>query len=81
MKALVAQNLSGPEGLAYTDVDELWSTLLLGVGPAGAHLVALPREQREALRTAYLDRLGHPEGPFTLGSVARAAVGTVPHPS
>ncbi|GGK67990.1 class I SAM-dependent methyltransferase [Ornithinimicrobium pekingense] len=63
----------------YTDVQELWSTLLLGVGPAGTHLVALPPEQREALRTAYLDRLGHPTGPFTLGSVARAAVGTVPH--
>lgn len=63
----------------YTDFEELWSTLLLGVGPAGAHLVALPGEQRETLRTAYLDRLGRPEGSFTLVSVARAAVGTVPN--
>lgn len=62
----------------YTDFDELWSTLLLGVGPSGAHLVALSHEQQETLRTAYLDRLGHPDGPFTLGSVARAVVGTVP---
>jgi ubiquinone/menaquinone biosynthesis C-methylase UbiE len=62
----------------YADFEELWSTLLLGVGPAGAHLVALPAEQREALCTAYRDRLGRPQGSFTLGSVARAAVGTVP---
>lgn len=62
----------------YDDFEELWSTLLFGVGPAGVHLVELPDEQRELLRTAYLDRLGRPEGPFTLGSVARAAVGTVP---
>lgn len=59
----------------YQDVDELWSTLLLGVGRAGTYLVAQPRELQERLRTAYLGRLGHPGGPVTLRAVARAAVG------
>ncbi|AXH95745.1 class I SAM-dependent methyltransferase [Ornithinimicrobium avium] len=62
----------------YEDVDELWSSLRLGVGPAGAYLAALPGEQQEALRTAYLERLGPREGSFTLGALARAAVATVP---
>ena len=37
MKALVAQSLSGPEGLAYTDVDEPTSdgTVVVDVGAAG----------------------------------------------
>jgi SAM-dependent methyltransferase len=63
---------------AYEDFDELWSSLLLGIGPAGAHLVGQTAEKREELRAAYLERLGHPQGAFTLGSVARAVVGTVP---
>lgn len=62
---------------SYMGFDELWSSLLLGIGPAGAHLVGQSPEKREAMRTAYLERLGHPQGAFTLGSVARAAVGTV----
>lgn len=61
--------------VSYVDFDELWSTLLLGVGPAGAYLVAQPREKRERLRTAYLGRLGRPDGQVTLPAVARAAVG------
>lgn len=62
----------------YTGFDELWETLLLGVGPAGAHLVLLPDDDREHLRAAYLKRLGSPAGPFRLRAVARAVVGTVP---
>jgi ubiquinone/menaquinone biosynthesis C-methylase UbiE len=62
----------------YRGFEELWSTLLLGIGPAGTHLLSLPADKQEALRTAYLERLGSPRGPFTLGSVARAVVGTVP---
>lgn len=65
----------------YDHFEELWSTLLLGVGPAGSHLVALPEEQQDRLRMAYLERLGTPEGSFTLGSVARVAVGTVAEPA
>jgi SAM-dependent methyltransferase len=61
----------------YAGFEELWSTLLLGVGPAGSYTVALPEPRRDALRTAYLERLDHPPGPFHLRAVARAAVGTV----
>lgn len=64
-------------GTRYTGFDELWSTLLLGVGPAGSYVVGLPEERREVLRTAYLERLGAPRGAFDLGAVARVAVGTV----
>lgn len=62
----------------YVDLDELWSTFLLGIGPAGAYTVGLPEARRSTLRTAYLERLGSPTGSFTLQAVARAAVGTVP---
>ncbi|MDO5740057.1 MAG: methyltransferase domain-containing protein [Ornithinimicrobium sp.] len=62
----------------YTDFEELWTSLLLGIGPAGAHLVALPPQEQERLRAAYLHLLGSPAGGFALTAVARAAVGTVP---
>lgn len=59
----------------YRDFDELWSTLLLGIGPAGGYLVTRPGEQQDRLRTAYRERLRAPDGPFALAAVARAAVG------
>lgn len=62
----------------YSSFDELWSTLLLGVGPAGSHLVSLPVREQERFATAYRQRLGSPTGPFTLTAVARAASGAVP---
>lgn len=62
----------------YADFDELWTSFLQGVGPAGAHLARLPEPERERLRRAFLERLGSPTGAFTLRAVARAAVGTVP---
>lgn len=62
----------------YASFDELWSTLLLGVGPAGAHLVSLPGEEQDRFRAAYLRRLGSPEGRFTLKAVARAACANRP---
>ena len=61
----------------YTGFDELWSTLLLGVGPAGFYTVGLPEPERQSLRTAYFERLGRPQGPFQLTAVARAAVATL----
>ncbi|MFK5645235.1 class I SAM-dependent methyltransferase [Ornithinimicrobium sp. LYQ121] len=64
-------------GSRYDSFDELWSTLTLGTGPAGAHLATLSRDAQRALRTAYLAQVGSPSGAFTLGAVARAAVGTV----
>lgn len=61
----------------YTGFEELWATLLLGVGPAGAYTVGLGEPRQAELRTAYRARLGRPPGPFALTAVARAAVGTV----
>lgn len=62
----------------YAGFDDLWSTLTLAIGPAGVHLASLPEERQQALRAAYRERLGSPEGPFRLAAVARAAVGKVP---
>lgn len=62
----------------YTDFEELWASLLLGIGPAGSHLVSLPPEAQSRLRIAYRERLGATAGPISLTAVARAAVGTVP---
>ena len=63
---------------SYADFDELWSTFLGGVGPAGSYLVAQPDDLRVELRVALLARLGSPAGGFPLEAVARSAVGTVP---
>lgn len=60
---------------SYRDVDELWSGLLEGVGPAGAFLVSLGAEEQTAVREELVARLGVPTGPFELGAVARAARG------
>ncbi|MGA4507943.1 class I SAM-dependent methyltransferase [Propionibacteriaceae bacterium G1746] len=62
----------------YSSFDELWGTFLAGVGPAGAHTRALGDDDRSALRAALFDRLGRPEGGFTLTAAARAARGRVP---
>jgi SAM-dependent methyltransferase len=62
----------------YESFDELWETLLLGVGPAGSYLVSLPGEEQERFRGAYRARLGSPTGRFTLQAVARAATGSRP---
>jgi SAM-dependent methyltransferase len=61
---------------SYTGFDELWSTMLLGVGPAGSYAVGLSEPGQQALRTAYFQRLGAPRGPLRLTAVARTAVGT-----
>lgn len=63
---------------SYADVEELWSSFMLAIGPAGLHLASLSPHGRERLRTAYRARVGSPDGAFTLGAVAHAAVGTVP---
>lgn len=63
---------------AYDDFDELWQSLLGGVGPAGTYTVRQSTEQRARLRTAVHQRLGEPDGPFTLTAIARVARGHVP---
>lgn len=62
----------------YASFDELWDGFLAGVGPAGAYCVSLGDEDRERLRTALFVRCGSPDGPLTLGAVARCAVARVP---
>jgi SAM-dependent methyltransferase len=63
----------------YASFDELWNGFLAGVGPAGAYCVSLSEESRHRLRTALFIRCGSPQGPFTLGAVARCAVARAPH--
>ena len=63
---------------SYAGFDELWEGFLGGVGPAGAHLLGLPADERARLRDALDERLGRPAGAFTLGAVARCAVGRTP---
>lgn len=55
----------------YADADELWAGFLAGVGPAGAWVARHGEADRTALREGLLERLGRPEGSFTLGAVAR----------
>ncbi len=62
----------------YSDFDELWSTFLAGVGPAGSFCVSLPDDERAALREELFRRLGSPAGSFELGATARCAVARVP---
>jgi SAM-dependent methyltransferase len=62
----------------YESFDELWSGFLAGVGPAGAYCTSLSTEGRSRLRTELFARFGAPTGSFTLGAVARCAVGRVP---
>lgn len=61
---------------AYDDFDELWTTFLSGIGPAGAYTVRLPAKEQAGLRDELFSRLGRPAGPFALGAKARAVRGT-----
>lgn len=56
----------------YSGFDELWTGFLAGIGPAGSYCVALPEDEREALRQALDERMGRRREPFTLDAVARA---------
>ena len=62
----------------YDSFAELWSTLLGGIGPAGAYLLSKDPGDRNALREALFQRLGRPTGPFILQAVARAVRATTP---
>ena len=62
----------------YTGFDELWSGLLLGIGPAGAYLVSLPEDQRDQVRDQMFAGVGSPAGAFSLDASARYAHGRTP---
>jgi SAM-dependent methyltransferase len=61
----------------YEDFDELWSSFLLGVGPAGEYAAALPIDKQAAVRDDYRRRLGEPPGSFTLQARSWAVRGRV----
>ena len=62
---------------AYESFDELWESLLAGVGPAGAHVASLDEPRRDALHDALHRRLGSPQGGFELTARAWYALGVV----
>ena len=62
----------------YADFDDYWQPFMLGVGPGGAYAASLDPEQLAGLRNACFQRLGAPEGPFTLSARAVAVSGRRP---
>jgi SAM-dependent methyltransferase len=63
---------------AYSGFDDVWAPLEGGVGPAGAHVAALPAEARSALAAELRRRLRAGDAPFALTARAWVAVGRVP---
>jgi SAM-dependent methyltransferase len=62
----------------YRDFDELWFSLLAGIGPAGSYCLSLSDHQRAAVRTDLFRRLDSPAGTFSLRATAHCAAGKVP---
>ena len=62
---------------AYRDFDELWESFVGGVGPVGVHALSLDSDGREAVRRALNERIGSPDGPFSLPARAWYATGVV----
>jgi ubiquinone/menaquinone biosynthesis C-methylase UbiE len=58
----------------YERFEDFWQPYTAGVGPAGAFLVGLPEETREAIREEARRRMG--DGPFELRGIACAVRGT-----
>jgi ubiquinone/menaquinone biosynthesis C-methylase UbiE len=59
----------------YADFDDYWLPFTLGVGPGGAYAASLGDESLERLRDGCFQRLGAPDGPFTLSARAVAVSG------
>lgn len=62
----------------YSDVDELWSGFMAGIGPAGAYCLGLSEDTRAEVRDELGRGLGSPSGPFTLEAVARCTSARAP---
>jgi len=62
----------------YDDFDDYWQPFMLGVGPGGAYVATLDANQLEQLRAGCFQRLGAPDGPFTLSARAVAVSGRRP---
>lgn len=63
---------------AYSSFDEFWDGFLAGVGPAGSFCISLSDADQARVRSALFERMGRPSVGFTLGAVARCAVGRTP---
>ena len=61
----------------YADFDDLWSPFAFGIGPAAGYLGRQSEERREAIRDAVFERLGKPDGPFSLTAAVVAVRGIV----
>jgi SAM-dependent methyltransferase len=59
----------------YSDFNDLWEPLTLGVGPAGAYCKSLEPKRRRALRDELFVRLGSRDEPFALSARAWAVRG------
>jgi SAM-dependent methyltransferase len=59
----------------YADFADLWDSVMLGVGPAGAYSLSLDPSRRDRLRDEVFSRLDSPDGPFTLTARAWAVRG------
>ncbi len=62
----------------YSDIEELWSAYMAGVGPLGPWIVSQPEDVQASIRRELIHILNSPEGEFTLSAVAHAARGTSP---
>jgi ubiquinone/menaquinone biosynthesis C-methylase UbiE len=59
----------------YANFDGYWLPFTLGIGPGGAYAASLDTERLALLRDGCLQRLGAPEGAFTLNARAVAVSG------
>jgi hypothetical protein len=62
----------------YASFDELWSSFLHRVGPAGQYAASLDADSQDAVRDEFHRRLGEPEGSFELEAEAWAVRGLAP---
>jgi SAM-dependent methyltransferase len=61
----------------YTGFDDCWSPFAFGIGPAGSWLVAQDEPRRAAVRDAFFEALGRPQGAFALRARVLAIRGRV----
>ena len=61
---------------SYRDFDDWWTPIAQGIGPAGAYYLSLNDAQRDAVRGACEQQVGHPDSPFVLEAGAWCARGT-----
>ena len=62
----------------FDDFQDFWEPFLGGQGPAGSYVVALPDQDRDALRELLRSRLDSPDGSIVLPAKAWAVRGTKP---